>query len=367
MNDMGVERWVGVAAGLGVGLTVLYFLYGPRLPAGFFDFESDAEPVAEEPPPSLEAARAPTPPPAPEPVATGPQYPLPEPAAAPAPKPVAQAEPAPAIPPSQDVAVSDADVRASAAQVFGTSPVESFLVPERVVQNFVATVDSLDRDPIPLRFRVIGNVPEVPVVDKKGDQLLLNSDNDERYRMLADALRATDARQIAGLYQRYYPLVQRAYREMGYPNAHFNDRLVQIIDHLLAAPQVEHPIPLVRGKVLYHFADPKLEELSSGQKIMVRIGPANATIAKQRLRELRQIITAGKAAPAPTQARTAPARAPAPTRAAASRAAPPPAPPEEAAPPEAPLDSPVGVPQELSPDPQAADAAALEEEAPPAD
>lgn len=297
MNSMGVERWVGVAAGLTAGIAVLYLLYGPRVPEGFFAswFESEPEPVAEAPAALPEPAPAPAAPAA-EPVERAAQYPVPE-APAPAPAPAANTAPAPDIPPSEDVAVSDADVRAAAAQAFGTAPVEAFLVPDRVIQNFVATVDSLDREPIPLRFRVVANVPEVPVVEKKGDKLWLSSDNDERYRLLADALRATEARTIANLYLRYYPLLQRAYREMGYPGAHFNDRVVQVIDHLLAAPEVEHPIELVRPKVLYHFADPALEELSSGQKIMVRIGPANSTIARQRLRELRTIITSGKQAP----------------------------------------------------------------------
>ena len=329
MNHLGTERWIGIGAGLAVGLAVLYILYGPRIPDGFFDslFSSPPEAVAEaeaEPAPEPAAEPAPAPAPAPKSGEQVAKYPLPAPPA-PAPAPEPQAKPVAELPPSQDVAAADADVRTSAAQVFGTPPVESFLVPDRVIQNFVATVDSLDREPIPLRFRVVGNVPEVPVVEKKGDKIYLHSDNDERYRMLAEALRATDSRSIASLYIRYYPLLQRAYREMGYPGQHFNDRLVQVIDHLLQTPTVEHPIELVRGKVLYHYADPALEELSSGQKLLIRIGPANATTAKQRLRELRAHLTSGQQLPmtAATQ-RPPPAEQPSPVArpAPAARSAP---------------------------------------------
>jgi hypothetical protein len=314
MNDMGVERWAGIAAGLTVGLAVLYFLYGPRIPDGFFDswFESEPEAVAEAPLPDPEPAPAPAPQRSAEPVDGAARYPIPEtvePAPAPAPAPKAEAAP----PVSPDIAASDAEVRAAAANTFGGPPVESLLIPDRIIQNFVATVDSLDREPIPLRFRVLQNVPEVPVVEKKGDKIYLDSDNDERYRLFAESLRAADARSIANFYIRYYPLLQHAYRELGYPSGHFNDRLVQVIDHLLQTPTVEHPIELVRGKVLYHYADPALEELSSGQKLLIRIGPANATAAKQRLRELREIITSGKQLPATTRA-AAPPAAPAPAR-----------------------------------------------------
>lgn len=282
MRDMGIERWVGVAAGLTAGVAVLFYLYGPHLEWPRADEEPVpvAEPEPAAPPP--QAAEAP--------VAPEPQQPA-DPAAALPAAPAAPAAPAPM--PSGDLVASDADTRAAAAEVFGVAPVESFLVPDRVIQNFVATVDSLDREPVPLRFRVLQDVPEVPVVEKDGDRLVLSSDNDERYRLLADTLRATSAQSMARLYRRYEPLLQRAYREMGYPDARFTDRVLQVIDHLLAAPDVEHPIALVRPKVLYLYADPELEALSSGQKLMVRIGPANRTIAKTRLRELRALLADG--------------------------------------------------------------------------
>lgn len=306
MNDMGIERWVGVAAGLTAGVAVLYYLYGPRLQQKLTEPDEEPPPVAEAPAPK------PAPPPAAAPVEQAPAYPVPE-APLPAPK-AAAAKAAPVQPVAEpaDLAASDADLRAEAAAVFGTTPVEALLIPDRIIQNIVVTVDSLDREPIPLRFRAIVNVPEVPVVEKSGDRLVLSSDNDERYRLLGDALRETDAKAMASVYLRYYPLFQRAYREMGYPGAHFNDRVVQIIDHLLAAPDIEGPIELVQPKVLYQFADPELEELSSGQKAMIRIGPANAAAVKKRLREVRAILTAKATAPPapPAAARTAAEPAP---------------------------------------------------------
>jgi hypothetical protein len=63
--------------------------------------------------------------------------------------------------------------------------------------------------------------------------------------------------------------------------------LVAVIDHLLAAPDVEGPIPLVVTHVLYEFANSELEERSSGQKALVRMGSENAARLKARLRLLR--------------------------------------------------------------------------------
>ncbi len=47
---------------------------------------------------------------------------------------------------------------------------------------------------------------------------------------------------------------------------------------------------LIQPKVLYEFADPKLEELSAGQKILVRMGSKNTAKVKAKLLEIRSAI-----------------------------------------------------------------------------
>jgi hypothetical protein len=42
---------------------------------------------------------------------------------------------------------------------------------------------------------------------------------------------------------------------------------------------------------LYQFADPNLEDLSAGQKIMIRLGSENAARIKARLRDVRRELT----------------------------------------------------------------------------
>ncbi len=87
---------------------------------------------------------------------------------------------------------------------------------------------------------------------------------------------------------RLYPLFQQAYVELGHLDGYFNDRVIEVIDHLLAAPSPDGPIPLVRPNVMYQFADPALESRSAGQKFLIRIGPDNAARVKTQLRALRE-------------------------------------------------------------------------------
>jgi hypothetical protein len=73
---------------------------------------------------------------------------------------------------------------------------------------------------------------------------------------------------------------------------YFSDRLVEVIDDLLGTPFVQGPVKLVRSRVLYVFADAQLEDLSAGQKVLVRVGPENAALIKTKLREIRRELVA---------------------------------------------------------------------------
>ena len=57
-----------------------------------------------------------------------------------------------------------------------------------------------------------------------------------------------------------------------------------------APPEAAEPLQLVQPEVLYEFADPKLETLSAGQKILLRVGKTNRDKLKAKLAELRQAL-----------------------------------------------------------------------------
>ena len=67
---------------------------------------------------------------------------------------------------------------------------------------------------------------------------------------------------------------------------------MQVIDVLLATPQISGPIDLVRPNVMYTYADPTLEARPAGQKLLIRMGPENAAVIKAKLVELRAAVTA---------------------------------------------------------------------------
>jgi hypothetical protein len=249
-------------------------------------------------------------------------------AAAPAgPATVAAAPPAPAAPPASaapgilhpiDAAGSaasgaqalppldqaDAAVNRALTDLLGTPQAAAMLQLDGFVRRVVATVDNLDR-----AHASPGLWPVAPTAGKfsvrragdTGGSDVIAKDNDVRYAVFVQLIESTDTARAAALYVQLYPLFQQAYLELGYPNGYFNDRLVAVIDRLLATPEpggpiavhlteVKGPITSQRPWVHYAFVDPALEALPAGSKILLRMGPDHARRLKLKLAEWRRAV-----------------------------------------------------------------------------
>jgi Protein of unknown function (DUF3014) len=189
------------------------------------------------------------------------------------------------------LADSDPALIEALGAVAGAAAVKDYLVPQNIVRHLVVTIDNLARQKVSVEKRPVG--PAGGTFAAQGDELhaTLDPQNFARYQPMVAVIGKLDMRQLVAVYVRFYPLFQHAYQDLGYPNGYFNDRLVQVIDSLLAAPDPAGPIELVRPNVMYTFADPGLESRPAGQKLLIRMGPDNAATIKGRLTELRAAIT----------------------------------------------------------------------------
>jgi hypothetical protein len=208
------------------------------------------------------------------------------------PEPQETTEPAPPPEPLPALADSDAPLTAAANALLGSDAVAQLLVNEQVVNRLVATIDSIPSSklvslmvpwqPLPGSFQVLHSQ----------EQAVISPANAERYAALADLAGSVDSQRLVELYVKYYPLFQQSYQALGYPDGYFNDRLVQVIDHLLATPEPADMMPLVPVEAVYAYADPDLEALSAGQKMLLRAGPEQSALAKAKLREIRALVAA---------------------------------------------------------------------------
>jgi hypothetical protein len=234
--------------------------------------EPEAEPVIAAPAPAEPAA------------ALGPRHPMPD--ASPGVSSSGELVP---LPPLDD---SDAYFLIEIGTAFGPA-IESLLVRDAVIDRLVTTVDNLPRGELSEKIRPVGRLGESFVTDTSDDgTVVLGINSYARYDALVAQIYYADLDAVYDTYQRFYPLFQKSYERLGYPDAYFNDRLVEVIDHLVATPMPEGPIVLIRPNVLYEFADPELEALSSGQKLLLRMGPDNSATLKRILGKFRSRLTA---------------------------------------------------------------------------
>lgn len=239
------------------------------------------KPVPEE---AVAAMEAPAPPPAATPPAAI-EHPL---------APAADAATAPPLP---AVADSDPALVTALQGLIGAPAVQTWLVPDQIARRFVATVDNLPRNaPLekrrPLQAPTDSFIVDRTTVDQStgNERITLSPRNAMRYDAAVALFQKADVKQMAELYRHYYPLLQQAYEDLGYPERYFNDRVIAAIDDMLRAPEIEKPIVLTQPKVLYQYEEAALEQLSSGQKLMMRMGLAHERNVKAKLRELRALI-----------------------------------------------------------------------------
>jgi Protein of unknown function (DUF3014) len=196
---------------------------------------------------------------------------------------------------------ADAAVTRALTDLLGTRQAAEMLQLDGFVRRVVATVDNLDR-----AHASPGLWPVAPTTAKfsvrhAGDTDVIAKDNDVRYAVFVRFVESTDTARAVALYVRLYPLFQQAYLELGYPHGYFNDRLVAVIDRLLATPEptgpiavhlteVKGPITSQRPWVRYEFADPALEALPAGSKMLLRMGPEHARRLKLKLAEWRRAV-----------------------------------------------------------------------------
>lgn len=269
-------------------------------------------------------------------VAVAPE-PVPQPAAS-APPPAASVVKFP-LPQVAEAPLASQDVPAALVDLLGAKAVTSFLQTDGFARRVVASIDSLGRAHSPLAAWPVFPTGGRFTVEERPGETVISPDNAARYTPFVLLVGTLDVPGAVRLYRRMYPLLQQAYRDLGFGDRYLNDRVIEVIDLLLATPEpetsprlqlteVKGPVPSTRPWVRYQFADPELESLAAGQKILVRMGIVNERRLKGKLEELRAQILSGSSPalgpvlPAPGGAASSPASAGAPVSAPSSAPAP---------------------------------------------
>ena len=192
-------------------------------------------------------------------------------------------------------------VRDALMALMGRQSVLSFFDLGDFSRRMVATIDNLPRPHASAQLWPVVPAPARFLVLQRDGDMFVAKGNADRYSAFVRFASGIDTAGAVSLYVRMYPMLQKAYESLGYPNRQFNNRVVEVIDHLLQTlepekpitltlTQVQGPIEVKRPWVRYEYADPDLQSRSAGQKILLRMGVQHTQTLKAKLRELRQRI-----------------------------------------------------------------------------
>jgi len=185
---------------------------------------------------------------------------------------------------------SDQFMAAALEKLLNNQSLMAIFINDQLINNIVVTIDNLPRNQVTMKFVPIQQAPGQFIVTETEGKQTISLENQARYLQYVKFAESVEPKQLVKLYVQLYPLFQQSYEQLGYPKRYFNDRLMVAIDHLLATPAINEPIALTRPKFFYLYADEDLESRSIGQRILMRIGSANAQLIKAKLQAIKQAL-----------------------------------------------------------------------------
>jgi len=184
---------------------------------------------------------------------------------------------------------SDDSVQKKAPEFFGDYKSSDIVIFEGFIRHFVVAIENASGKQIPVAMSPLHTAPGDIVVMSSGDNTVLSEKNYDRYREYMELLKRANLQKISAYYHHNYSLFQAAYQDLG-NQGYFNDKLIEAIDLIISTPEVKEPIRLKHNSIRYEFADPELESLPAIQKIVLRMGPRNANLLKEKSKELRAML-----------------------------------------------------------------------------
>lgn len=186
------------------------------------------------------------------------------------------------VPPLDD---SDAFVRELLRHLSAHPRVAAWLATDGLIRNFTVVTTNIADGRTPAQH--------LPVLRPAGEfrpggtpeELRMDPRTYERYNDLAGAVESINASGTAEIYATLKPRIEEAHRELGGQNS-FDATLERAIVRLLQTPIPQDPVRLKPVGIGYGFADDRLEGLSGAQKQLIRMGPRNAAIVQEKLREI---------------------------------------------------------------------------------
>ena len=187
---------------------------------------------------------------------------------------------------------SDTEVREHLRALLGDGPLAAWLKQDSLLQRIAVLIAGIARGEFALETLLLEPPAGGFQVDVRDGHTYVSPRNYARYNTMVGLIDGVDVTALTEFFQRYRPLLQAAYGELGQPPEQLDTALLGAIDHLLGTPELAEPPALAHESVAYTYADPGLEQLSAARKQLLRMGPVHTRTLKAKLKALRAALLA---------------------------------------------------------------------------
>ena len=192
-----------------------------------------------------------------------------------------------------DLDSSDAMIRQAILSLtnFSVPEVEGLLPRDQLIRKFVAVLDNAAAGRFSLTLlgdlSINGNFAAREI--EKG-VFEIDFRSYQRFNFATDLFYSINAVRAAELYRLAKPLINAAYKELGYLEGGFDKIFFLALESILKTPDVPERVLLKRPVVMYEYIDPEYEALNAFQKQILRAGPRNIKLIKKKAREIESAL-----------------------------------------------------------------------------
>jgi hypothetical protein len=173
----------------------------------------------------------------------------------------------------------------------------TLIITEDMIRRFVVFTDNFskgllayDHSPFVKPIKRL-TVDETQTVGGRKSVWAWDIKSSKRFDVYVDLLRSVNSSTLVNSYFDSKPLIDEAYRELGY-EGDFTEVLQDAINRVLDMELPHYPMNLTRTSVMYKFNNPELETLTDSDKLLLRIGKENLLIIKSMLIEIDEKLIA---------------------------------------------------------------------------
>ena len=201
--------------------------------------------------------------------------------------------PAPVQEPLPKLDESDDEVRDAVADIPLGNAGQQYLMSSNVIERGTSMVYLLVQGEVPYKLLPIARPNEAFPIADDGTQVTVSADGFARYDALAQWLMSLDVEALAAALARFTPLFREAWSYYGEEAEAFDFAVISALDMVASTPEVDlASARLVRKEAVWLYEDPAIEGLPAIQKQVLRMGPDNAAIVKDKASQARTIWVA---------------------------------------------------------------------------